>query len=105
MIEIEGNRLYWNGLFTCYASHQISADVVTSVSVMFSHRHSRVLLNAGGKYWIGSNDGSLPNPDIVVGHVVGPNGLLPDPASMERLIELVQVRDDDGLQTRLRITQ
>jgi len=103
MIEIEGNRLYWNGLFTCYADHQISGALVSTVSVMYSHRHGKNLLNIGGKYWLGDNDGSLPCPDILIGHVVGSNGLLPDSGSLHHLMEMIQARDDDGLQTKVMV--
>lgn len=101
MIEIENNRLYIDGLFVCYAAHNIDVPFDGSCYISYSHRHGRNLANCGGKYWLGDSDGSLPNPDVVIGHVVGPNGLLPDLSTMERLTEYMQVKEDDGLNVRI----
>jgi hypothetical protein len=103
MIEIDGNRVYVKGLFCCYASHSLPAPISGDCGVMFSHRHGRNLVNVAGEAWLGDNDGSLPNPDIVIGHVVGPDGLLPDAGAMEHIVNIIQVREDDGLTTRIKV--
>jgi hypothetical protein len=103
MIEIEGNRLYIDGLFVCYATHQISSPVDATCYLSFSHRHGCNLVNVAGQYWLGDDDGSLPRADIVIGHVVGPNGLLPDPSTMVRITEYLQVKEDDGRNVRIKV--
>lgn len=103
-LEVNGNRVYWNKIFCCYAEHSISTPVVGDCCILFSHRHGRNLLNIAGLYWMGDNDNSLPKPDVVIGSVVGPDGILPDAGSFEHLMNLVQVREDDGLSTKGKIT-
>jgi hypothetical protein len=103
MIEIEGNRLYWNGVKQCYVEHKVPVPFSGHCYVSYSHRHGRNLISCAGKAWLGDDDGSLPRPDIVIGHVIGPNGLLPDSGSMEHLVALLEARDDDGLNTTVKV--
>ena len=103
MILIEQNRLYWNGVSICFASHSLPNVVDGVCSVLYCHSLGRTLVNVDGKYWMGDRDGALPEPDIIIGQVVGSCGLLNDPETMTRVIELIQVREDDGLQTKIKV--
>lgn len=104
MIEIENNRLYINGLFTAYAAHQIPDPIDGHCYISFSHRHGRNLLSCAGKAWLGDNDGSLPHCDVIIGRVVGPDGLLPDPSIMELIIGHIESREDQGVNTRIKVS-
>lgn len=103
VIEIEGNRLYWNGVKLCYAAHTLLEPLIGDCYISYSHRHQRDLILCAGTAWMGTNNGALPAPDIVIGSVVGSNGLLPDDGCMEHLIALIQAREDDGLKTKVRV--
>lgn len=101
MIEIEGNRLYVKGLFVCYAAHTLPDPVAGDCCIMWSHLHQRNLISCAGRAWMGSNDGAIPHPDILIGHVVGIDGLIPDPGAMDQLMNIIQAREDIGLKTRI----
>lgn len=103
LIEIEGNRLYVKGLFVCYAEHAIPDPISGNCYISFSHRHGRNLILVDGKAWLGHDDGSRPRPDIVIGHVVGPDGLLSDPSAMAVITEHLQAREDDGLSSYIKV--
>ncbi len=100
MLEVVANRVYWNKVFCCYAEHSVPSRTAGDACVLYSHRHQRNLISVAGDYWLGDDDGSLPKPDIVIGTVVSGTGLLPDPGMMEHIVELIQVREDDGLSTK-----
>lgn len=103
VIEIENNRLYINGVFKYYAAHSLHDTVDGNCYISFSHRHGRNLVCVDGKAWLGDNDGTMPSPDIVVGSVVSLDGLLPDPSAMVVVMEHIQTREDDGLNTRIKV--
>ena len=103
MIEIEGNRLYWNGVRICYASHEIPDAVTGDCCVMYSHRYQRNLILCAGKYWLGTNNNTLPATDIVIGSVIGLDGMLSDDSLMTHITELVQAREDYGMPVRFRL--
>lgn len=103
MITIENNRLYIDGTFYCYASHQISVPIDSHCHISFSHRHGRNLINIAGKYWMGDNDGSLPLPDITIGSVIGSNGMLCDASAMVKLTEYLHYKEDIGVNAKIRI--
>ena len=98
-LRVVGNRVYWKSVRVCYANPALPRSLSGDCRVAFSHRHGRLLINIAGTVWVGDDDGSMPRPEVVIGSVVGPSGLLPDPAMMQHLIELIQVREDDGLNT------
>lgn len=103
MIEIDNNRLYLDGVFLCYAEHSIHNPINSDCYLSFSHRYGRTLILVNGKAWLGCSDGSLPNPDIVIGSVIGPNGLLPDFSTMERLINYLQDKEDLGINVKIKV--
>lgn len=103
MIEIDYNRLYINGIFICYATHQIPHPISDHCYISYAHRYGRDLINVAGKYWMGDNDGSLPLPDICIGNVVGVEGVLPDSDVMEKVFMYIQNKEDVGLNVNIKV--
>lgn len=95
-LSVRDGALYADNLKFCYCEAGNGRPNLPTgryeVTTQFSHVHGRILPDAIGLGWIGAS----PECDIVLGGVRGRNGVIPSPASLGRLLTMLEVAEDAG---------
>lgn len=105
---ITNGVLYADNLHLCYARPGNGRDDLPAgrhqVATSYSHIHGQdlpIVVNLG---WFGpANDRHAPECDILLGRVLGSDGLLPCPAHVGRLLAMLETAEDRGEKVTLEI--
>lgn len=105
-LHIENGVIYRNGLMFCRAEagngRSRIPGGVSKVEVLTATEHGTVpMAYAEHHGWLGGLSGC----DIVVGRVVGRNGLIPCLSTQKHLVELCELAADIGEQVILEVQQ
>lgn len=97
---LENGEVFINHLHFCYARPGNGRTNLQpgrySVTAQFSHAHSRHLANVEGLGWAGAWDDDGLECDIVLGRVLGHDGVIPCTDVLQRLLRLLEVAEDRG---------
>lgn len=105
-LHIENSVMYCNGLMFCRAEagngRSSIPDGVSKVEVLTATEHGTVpMAYAEHHGWVGGLSGC----DIVVGRVMGRNGILPCLSTQKRLVSLCESAADRGEQVTVEVQQ
>ena len=95
-LSIRDGALYADNLKFCYCEAGNGRPNLPTgryeVITQFSHVHGRILPDAVGLGWIGASR----ECDLVLGGVRGRDGVIPSPASLGRLLAMLEASEDIG---------
>ena len=102
-LSIRDGNLYADNLKLCYCEAGNGRDSLQPghypVETQFAHVHGKTLPDAVGLGWLGDIVGC----DVVLGHVLGRDGLLPSANPVRRLLALLEVAEGRGQTVMLEV--